>query len=330
VSISEATKVSKCHYEGDFTVYCNKTKLPSSKDTKELIRSAEVISGVQHNDTLCSYMPSAGCARKTKAPECVDKASCNVKNGWHSLEPYCPGGRSYYTQLEYDCQPAYFMCDKQELVTNGFSGLIYSPSYPNSFRTDKSEPCYMTIELPDNHHAEITFDNFEMMKTSNCMGDYLEILEYRGYKDSGASMAYGEDDGYLGKLTHSRAQSELPRRKRQVNSHLAVDGDDTGAISHNSDELKEENKANKSSKSNDKTQNSRVVNLNSRLNKRRPSFKWHSLGHFCGKFDSGYTFRATANIINFKFRPLASNHQFMSTYQHRANFRFKIYFQGKD
>jgi hypothetical protein len=190
----------------------------------------------------------------------------------------------------------------------------------------------MTIELPDNHYAEITFDNFEMMKTTNCMGDYLEILEYRGYKDSGASMAYGEDDSYFGRLTNSKAHSNVLRRKRQSKNHLAVGGDDTGAMSHNGDELSNlelsgVSKINKSSKSNEKT-NPRIVNLNSRINKRRPNFKWHSLGHFCGKFDSGYTFRATSNIINFKFRPLASNHQFMSTFQHRANFRFKIYFQG--
>ena len=140
------------------------------------MRYAKVTNGLQHNESLCSYVPGASCSRTLHLSHCVDKPQCNIKNYWFSLEPDCPGN-SYYTQFEYDCQPAFYMCDKESLI-NAFSGLIYSPSYPNTFRSSRSDTCYLTIKLPKNHHAEITLESFDMLSTSKCFGDYLEIQQY--------------------------------------------------------------------------------------------------------------------------------------------------------
>lgn len=117
------------------------------------------------------------CYRELQLFDCYDQPNCLVKNGWYSLEPHC-SGNSYYTQVEYDCQPTYHMCDKTTVINNVFSGVIYSPHYPNSFRTDANDPCFMTIHLPKNHHVQITLDYFDMVQTKNCIGDYLEIQQY--------------------------------------------------------------------------------------------------------------------------------------------------------
>ena len=152
----------------------------SSLMSEQRMRYAHVTRGLYHNDTLCSYVPNTSCSRRQSLPACEDHASCHVRNGWHSLEPYC-AGNSYYAQLEYDCQPAYVMCTEGlTVVSNAFSGLIYSPSFPGSFRlADKSEPCYLTIHLPKDHHAEITLDHFDMLRTAKCIGDYVEIQQYK-------------------------------------------------------------------------------------------------------------------------------------------------------
>lgn len=139
---------------------------------------ARVINGLQHNNTLCSYVPDAqSCARKRPLNGCLDKPYCHVKNNWFSLEPDC-SGNSYYTQFEYECQPAYFMCGKEHLARDVFSALIYSPNYPQTFRSEKSDVCYFTLYLPNNHHAEITLEYFDLFPTSQCVGDYLEIRQY--------------------------------------------------------------------------------------------------------------------------------------------------------
>ncbi|CAF0884513.1 unnamed protein product [Brachionus calyciflorus] len=174
---TNGTILNKCFHEGDFTVTCNRSKLPSSNQKHiEVMRYAKVTNGLQHNESLCSYIPGTSCSRTQILSHCVDKPQCHIKNYWFSLEPDCPGN-SYYTQFEYDCQPAFYMCDKENLI-NAFSGLIYSPSYPNTFRTTKSETCYLTVKLPKNHHAEIVLENFDLLSTSKCIGDYLEIQEY--------------------------------------------------------------------------------------------------------------------------------------------------------
>ncbi len=169
-------KISKCHHEGDINLSCNRTNMPS--DTTEVIRYAKLINGLYYNDSLCSFVPGTSCYRDTVIEHCLDRSSCTVSNGWFSLAPEC-AGHSYYSQVEYDCQPAYHMCETHETVINNeFSGLIYSPNYPNSFRTDSNAPCFMTIHLPKNHHVQITLDYFSILKTKNCIGDYLEIQEY--------------------------------------------------------------------------------------------------------------------------------------------------------
>ena len=130
-------------------------------------------------------MPGASaCARKRTLAECLDKPSCHVKNNWFSLEPECPGN-SYYTQFEYDCQPAFVMCDEgKNLASNVFSALVYSPNYPRTFRTERSEQCYLTLYFPSEHHVEISLEFFDLLPTSQCIGDYLEIRQYIHVKNN--------------------------------------------------------------------------------------------------------------------------------------------------
>ena len=53
----------------------------------------------------------------------------------------------------------------------------------------------------------------------------------------------------------------------------------------------------------------------------------------CGRIDKAYTIRATADTINFKFRPLSANHPYLQTlantkYKASDHVGFKIYFQA--
>ena len=232
--------VSRCHHEGDFTVSCdNKSKvsplLASLSDSPvELMRYAKVVNGLYHNDTLCSYVPNTSCSRKQTLADCEDKPTCKVKNGWFNLSPDCDGN-SYYTQLEYDCQPAFVMCDKETVINNVFSGMIYSPSYPHSFRKDdKSEPCYLTIHLPKNHHAEITLDHFDMLKTAKCIGDYVEIQQYKEVattgSSSGSSSSVGSADGGGGggggDYLKRRNTGDISLTNQQHLDYVDVDVDD--------------------------------------------------------------------------------------------------------
>lgn len=167
---SSVTSISKCHYEGDFSVSC--------KEANELMRSANVINGLHYNDSQCSFNPKeTHCYHQTVLTNCVDKKTCSVRNDWFSLQPHCDGN-SYYTQFNFDCQPAYRMCE-DTVIKDAFSGLIYSPFYPGSFRTESSQPCFLTINLPKDHHVEITLDHFDIFKYQNCLADFLEIQEYK-------------------------------------------------------------------------------------------------------------------------------------------------------
>lgn len=287
-----AHTISKCFHEGDFTVTCNKSRMPSSSgasETVEYMRYARVINGLQYNDTLCSYLPNTSCARKQTLTYCIDKPSCQIKNNWFSLEPECPGN-SYYTQFEYDCQPAFYMCEEENIIKNVFSGIIYSPSYPNSFRSERSQPCYLTINLPKNHHVEITLDYFDMLKTSKCIGDYVEIQQYIEVNNG-----YYNGDGKLDK-------------KRSFEGNL-------NNTKHRSSTRLFNRKAFKSSSP----------------KQRRSKFKWHTLGTMCGRIEKSYTIKANADIINFKFRPLPINHPYLSAltnYSNKDKLGFKIYFQA--
>ncbi len=165
------SSISKCHYEGDFQVTCS--------ESNELMRTANIINGLHYNETQCLFNPiESYCHRQTVLSYCVDKPKCSIKNAWTSLQPECEGN-SYYTQFNYDCQPAYHMCE-DTIVKDAFSGLIYSPFYPYSFRTENNnKPCFLTINLPKDHHVEITLDHFDIFKYQNCLADFLEIQEYK-------------------------------------------------------------------------------------------------------------------------------------------------------
>lgn len=174
-SIIHGDRISKCHHEGDINLNCNKKNMPS--DTPELIRSAKLINGLYYNDSLCSFVPGTSCYRQLSLNECIDKSNCSIKNSWYSLEPEC-SGNSYYAQVEYECQPSYHICDSPTVINNVFSGVIYSPHYPGSFRSESNTPCFLTIQVPKKHHIQITLDYFNLLLTKSCVGDYLEIQEY--------------------------------------------------------------------------------------------------------------------------------------------------------
>jgi len=326
--------VSKCYHEGDFSVHCNKSKLPSS-DTIELMRFARVIQGMYHNDTLCSYTPNSGCYRKKSLENCIDKPVCQVQNGWNSLEPDC-SGNSYYTQFEYDCQPAFYMCDKNTVINNAFSGLIYSPSFPNTFRSDNTEPCYLTIHLPKNHHVEITLDYFDMLKTSKCVGDYVEIQQYKE-----VSSTPTDDQQRL--VNHQKRVKKSTENTTNSNQDLKFyyNEHDSGEIEHRNTNIINNNKMpSLIENSNEGLSNMKKRNPTTRQHSRRPKYKWQTLGTMCGRIDKAYTIRATADTINFKFRPLPSNHPYLATlanysksshqqYAMKTNqLGFKIYFQA--
>jgi hypothetical protein len=267
-----------------------------------------VIYGLYHNDTLCSYVPNTSCYKKQILTECLDKTHCTVKNGWYSLEPDC-AGNSYYSEFEYDCQPAYFMCDKETVVHNVFSGLIYSPQYPNSFRSEKSEACYLTLHLPKNHHVEITLEYFDMLKTSKCVGDYVEIQQYKEVNPNNADV----------KLYSKRSES--------FNQEDENDNFTTGGLFSQNHNYNENKKV--IVQSQPSAQQLNRIKL-SRTN-RRPRYRWQTLGTMCGRIDKPYTIRATADTINFKFRPLPASHRYvaaLNNYANKNNLGFKIYFQG--
>jgi hypothetical protein len=101
--VLNSTIISKCYYEGDFTVYCNTTNIPISSDTVEIMRSAKVINGIQYKEDFCSFT-NLTCHTEQSLSQCIDKQSCEIKNSWFPIAE-C-SGNSYYTEFEYDCQPS--------------------------------------------------------------------------------------------------------------------------------------------------------------------------------------------------------------------------------
>ncbi len=97
--------MSKCHYEGDFTIFCNKTK--SIYDTDGVIRYVKKISGLQYNNTMCSFTLST-CYKSIELHDCFDRPFCQIQNGWYNL-PEC-NGHSYYTEVEYECRKGKIEC----------------------------------------------------------------------------------------------------------------------------------------------------------------------------------------------------------------------------
>jgi hypothetical protein len=154
---------------------------------------------------LSNYSTGASCYRELPLLDCYDQARCLVKNGWHSLEPHC-AGNAHYAHVEYDCQPAYHMCDAAATVVSGvLSGLVYSPHYPASFRqppaaADAAQPCFLTIHLPRRHHLQLTLDFFDTLQTKSCVGDYLEVQQYVETsaslkRSSATTYEFGASDG---------------------------------------------------------------------------------------------------------------------------------------
>ena len=156
--------------------------------------------------------------------------------------------------------------------------MIYSPGYPKSFRTEKSDTCYLTIHLPKHHHVEITLDYFDMLKTSKCIGDYLDIQQYKTVGGGGgANAAAGES------VHHTNNNN---------NNH---------------------------------------ANVKHRMQTGRSRYKWQTLGTMCGRIDKPYTIRASADTVNFKFRPLSATHPYvgvLNNYTNRERLGFRIYFQA--
>lgn len=287
---------------------------------------AKVIHGLQHNETLCSYVPGASCSRHLTLKECIDQPYCHVKNNWFSLEPDCRGN-AYYTQFEYDCQPAFYMCDKENLARNVFSALIYSPSYPNTFRTDRSEQCFLTLYLPNNHHAEITLEFFDLLSTSNCIGDYLEIRQYIPINHGKHKLVKRDDLLYASNFTGGnsfRSGKNVSSRNSHLNGTLLV-----------------KHKKHKIYKNLHTHYNNEPARSSSyqQQHRRDQDLKWDTLGTMCGQVDYRYTIKAKSNIINFKFRPLPSNNPLFTSssgkqanqHQHRLNIDnlgFKIFVQA--
>jgi hypothetical protein len=308
-----STTISKCFFDGDYTVYCNKSKIAvtsspkqnnagsggsdSNGDALEVMRYARVINGLQYNETLCSYLPGSGCHRRQNLAECVDQTFCHVKNSWFSLEPECRGN-SYYTQLEYDCQPAYHMCQKESI--NAFSGLIYSPAYPNSFRSDRIEPCYLTVNVPKDHHVEIVIDAFDLIKTPGCIGDFLEIQQYTKIKPSNSA---NSNDEYKLFISHKKQKQQ---QQTGVSSQKSFNNFSDSSFLNQPKIVKKQQR------------------LNNRPQKIAPKYEWQKLVSLCGKLDRGNKILAMQSTINFKFRALPSTHSYVS----RMNTGFKIFFQA--
>jgi hypothetical protein len=348
--------VSKCFYEGEFTVYCNKTKLPassvsgSSDSTPEVMRYARLTKGLQpDNETLCSYVPHPDhCVRESTHPECVDKPFCKVENSWASLKPKCDGN-SYYSQLDYDCQPAYHMCDDMSVASiNAFSGLIYSPHYPRNFRSERIEPCYLTVNLPKNHHVEITLDHFDLLKTPNCIGDYVEIQQYIKVSASsnadylsGKFVSNKRFKSYLTNNNNSHAVSSTTGGPQQSNGGESGNTTRSSIIRLNKQLLSGKNSADTMSKmfrpqqqqqqqpsvNHYAAQSSSGKSNGGSRQPKRAEYKWHTLVTVCGKIEKGYTIRATENTINFKFRPLPASHTYLANVNRQFQ-GFKIFFQA--
>ena len=271
------------------------------------MRYAKVINGLYHNDTLCSYVPETSCHRRKTLDHCVDRSYCLVENGWYNLEPDCDGN-SYYTQLEFSCQPAYYMCEKKS-IKNVFSALIYSPSFPNLYRSDKTETCFLIVHLPKNYHAEITLDFFDLPNLPECFGDFLEIQEYiqepieKKLKRSSSSSKIGFDE------------SDLLTSKNYTNkySHLSK------GIGNLTKTQKKKNATGK---------NLKLKSQKQQYNPQQDN-KWSNVGVLCGRKKEGIKYLARSDIISFKFKLLEQGHAILgSSFNQTANLGFKIFIQG--
>ena len=255
-----------------------------------MMRTANTINGLRYNDTQCVFNEKESqCHRHTVLGYCVDKPSCSINNDWFSLQPDCDGN-SFYTQLNFDCQPAYHMCEEITVVKNAFSGLIYSPSYPYSYRAETEQLCFLTVNLPRDHHVEITLDFFEIFSSQNCFADFLEILEYK--------------EDLSGIFNNKNKQRRHPSQ---------------------ADSLSDIASENKTATGNVVRLNKKLVTLN-----KQPSvYKWSRVALMCGKEEKKHVIRASTNVINFKFKSLSLNHQyFKQSNKSRVHPGFKIYFQG--
>jgi hypothetical protein len=89
--------------------------------------------------------------------------------------------------LVFSCRPvglivfvfvAYYMCDKTA-ISNVFSGMVYSPFYPYSYKSNsQANLCFLTVTVPSNHFIEITVDKLNMFGSHKCALDYLHVQEY--------------------------------------------------------------------------------------------------------------------------------------------------------
>lgn len=82
---------------------CNATKLPIMSDAVEVLRYVKVTNGVLYKDNFCQFT-NLTCHKEEILTKCIDKQNCFIKNYWFNI-PECRAN-SYYTELEYDCQPS--------------------------------------------------------------------------------------------------------------------------------------------------------------------------------------------------------------------------------
>ncbi|XP_046466404.1 cubilin [Neodiprion pinetum] len=55
------------------------------------------------------------------------------------------------------------------------TGVISSPNYPNNYPRNRN--CEWLIQMPPNHHVNLTFTEFDVEHTGNCTDDYVRIYD---------------------------------------------------------------------------------------------------------------------------------------------------------
>ncbi len=220
------------------------------------------------------------------------------------------------------------MCDSSVESINAFSGIIYSPNYPNTFRSDRIEPCYLTVNLPKNHHVEITLDYFDLLKTPNCIGDYVEIQQY--IKVNGNNADYLSASKFLSNKRMKSAKSSTSNNASNAQTGGSSNVTRPAIRLHKQLLSKNSHLDNPISKMFRPQQNQMQQQQQQQGKSKQPKraeYKWHTLVTVCGKIEKGYTIRATENTINFKFRPLPASHNYLANVNRQFQ-GFKIFFQA--
>ena len=70
----------------------------------------------------------------------------------------------------------HFLVERQ-FFESGEKGTISSPGYPSNYGIKKN--FYWRIEVPQRKKVEISFDNFELEDSPNCVKDFLKVYNGR-------------------------------------------------------------------------------------------------------------------------------------------------------